>query len=200
MSDAKDAAASYAEVVEYIGLRRGADETGFQIAFGRCDSPIEQAYCLALFQVPNIRAVAREFEYRDIPLLIGMAPTITVYPQQPILRYRADFLLVGTSPICAEPIFAVIECDGAEYHSAVDQRQRDATRQDEMARSGFKVIRFTGAELFSDPELVGRRTLAAFTKHGWSPSDVPRWIGNGNLRRALAELRAAALVRAASAA
>jgi very-short-patch-repair endonuclease len=189
VSEVADAAGFYASIVEGIGSTNGKDETGFQSAFSRCESPIEQAFCLAMFQVPNVRCVPGEFSYGRLSSLFGATPTITVFPQQPILQYRADFLLVGTSPICAEPIFSIIECDGADYHSAPHQITRDERRERALRSEGFKIIRFTGRELFGDPQLVGRRTLAAFTKHGWSPPDVSRWIDNYTLRRALAQLQ-----------
>jgi hypothetical protein len=47
----------------------------------------------------------------------------------PVRAPRADFLLVGLSPTLAEPLFIVIECDGAAFHSTREQVRRDAGRQ-----------------------------------------------------------------------
>lgn len=190
--DVADTAAAYAGVAGNIGAKRGGDQTGFQIAFGRCESPIEQAYCLTMFQVPEVRAVPDTFSPRLLPTLAGAKPRIVVFAQQPVLRYRADFLLVGISPTFAEPRFVIIECDGEAYHSAREQRRRDAARQAELAGTGFTVARFTGAELFRNPERVAYRTLDLFHRHGWRASEVRRWISNRRLRDAMSELRVAA--------
>lgn len=169
------------------------DMTGFQIAFGRCESPIEQAFCLALFQLPGVLSGVGEFEY---PMLAGLlevpAPLISVFAQQPIGSYRADFLLVGTSQRSAEPAFVIVECDGLEYHSTREQLHRDEQRQKALQQSGFKVIRFAGKTLFGDPESVVAITLSQFTQHGWPPSAAQHFVSNSRLRAALSELRSKA--------
>ena len=90
MSTPADVASVYAAIVEGIGLRRGNDETGFQMAFARCESPIEQAFCLTMFQIPFVRAVVGEYYNGRSYSLVGLSPSIIVFPQQPFLQYRTD--------------------------------------------------------------------------------------------------------------
>lgn len=59
---------------------------------------------------------------------------LPMWPQYPIGRYFADF---------ADPrAKVVIECDGKAFHNA----QKDATRDNDMARSGWRVYRISGAD------------------------------------------------------
>lgn len=187
MNEVGEAAAARTQAVRRFA---SGDQTGFQIAFGQCESPIEQAYCLSLFQLPGVKAVEGGFDHSLLANLYGRAPAITVFAQQPILAYRADFLLVGTSPHYAEPLFVIAECDGEAFHSAREQRRRDDARQAALANCGFKVIRFTGSELFRQPQRVASRTLAEFAKHGWLPKLVDAMVSDRLLRTALNELSA----------
>lgn len=162
--------------------------TGFRIAMARCDSPIEQAYCLELFQVPGVHAIEADFN----GAMIGVAVPermILVFAQQPILHYRADFLLVGMSPVSAEPIFVIVECDGTDSHSTREQLRRDEFRQRALQNTGFKVIRFSGSEIHQNPQAVIVRTVGQFSKHGWKLSDCPGWVNDWEFRRVLSELR-----------
>lgn len=94
----------------------------FRIAFGRCESPIEQAFCLELFHIPGVWAIEGDFGPQLLGKLWGGSePRIFVFAQQPIAPYRADFLLLGLSPRSAEPAFVIVECDGLEWHSTREQ-------------------------------------------------------------------------------
>jgi very-short-patch-repair endonuclease len=164
--------------------------TGFRIALGRCESPIEQAYCLELFQVPNIVALPGDFD----GAILSRFPTVSsrfilVFAQQPILRYRADFLLVGGSPLSAEPIFVIVECDGEDFHSAREQRRRDEARQRALHNTGFKVIRFWGSEIHREPQRVITNTLAQFQRQGWNPDHCPKWVNDREFLSVLAQFR-----------
>lgn len=70
--------------------------------------------------------------------------------QKHIGDYRADFLLTmwgGNRPVCL-----VIECDGHDFHERTkEQAARDRSRDRQMTLSGYKVLRFTGSEIFRDP-------------------------------------------------
>jgi very-short-patch-repair endonuclease len=43
-----------------------------------------------------------------------------------------------------------VECDGIRYHGSADARARDARRDAQLARYGWRVLRFTGDEIHSD--------------------------------------------------
>jgi very-short-patch-repair endonuclease len=60
-----------------------------------------------------------------------------------IQRYRVDFLLSG---------ILVVELDGHDWHSNQFQRTKDAKRDRDLMRLGFRVIRFTGSEVKANPD------------------------------------------------
>lgn len=177
-------------IIDVIDAARPTkSSTGFRIALARCESPIEQAYCLELFQVPGIQAVDGDFTGAVIAETSWYERLILVFAQQPIMQYRADFLLVGVSRLTAEPNFVIVECDGEAYHSAREQVRRDEFRQRTLQNTGFKVIRFTGSEIHQSPQRVIVRTIAAFANHGWNPSHCPKWVNDWEFSRVLSELR-----------
>ncbi len=58
-------------------------------------------------------------------------------------HFCVDFLL---------PIALVVELDGHDWHSNQVQRTKDAQRDRELMRYGYRVIRFTGSEIVADPD------------------------------------------------
>lgn len=166
------------------GLRRQKrGGRGFRIAFDRCDSPIEQQFCIALFQLGCVRAVAGNCTYRHIQS--AEPGSILVYAQQPIKQFRTDFLLVGVEAERAEPRFLIVECDGVEYHATPDRRAYDDIRQQALVATGFRIIRHTGAAIYANPHRVIDRTIRAL---GWQPGDWS-WINNETMQQAFDELR-----------
>ena len=131
------------------------DETGFRYVRGHCESPIEVAYCLALFQAPGVRGRTLERIEQAINSR-SRAQSIYVFAQCPILHYRVNFLLVGKN--VPNPLFLVVECDGDEYHSAEADDERDR----QLKAQGFSILRFRGWEIYEYPERVIHETLARF--------------------------------------
>lgn len=76
--------------------------------------------------------------WRDI-----RAESMVVYPQYPVGRFFVDF---------GNPVWRVaIECDGARWHL---DGERDAARQMEIERLGWKVFRISGRDCLTDFEEV----------------------------------------------
>jgi hypothetical protein len=66
---------------------------------------------------------------------------IVLYPQYPILNYRADF---------ANPVKKIIlECDGKEWHNT----EKDYARDLALYKEGWKTFRITGSELHKTIEI-----------------------------------------------
>ena len=141
-----------------VALRRdprSRDETGFRYVRDRCESPIEVAYCLALFQAPGVRGRSLDRVEQVIDSR-SRARFIYVFAQCPILHYRVDFLLIGKN--VPKPLFLIIECDGADYHSA----EADAERDGQLEEQGFAILRFRGWEIYEHPTRVIAETLGRF--------------------------------------
>lgn len=71
-----------------------------------------------------------------------------VWPQFPVGKYVVDFAIVHKR--------IAIECDGAAYHDA----ERDAKRDSELNDSGWRVVRITGSDCWSDKCVEFIRGLA----------------------------------------
>ncbi len=65
--------------------------------------------------------------------------------------FRADFAIPSKR--------IAIEIDGHEYHKTKEQRTNDAQRERAMQREGWKVIRFTGSEVFKNCEKCVREVV-----------------------------------------
>ena len=71
-------------------------------------------------------------------------------------RYELDIAL--------PEIRLAIEIDGYAYHSGDEQFQRDRTRQNALIAAGWRILRFTWADINDRPDYVVaqiRRLLAA---------------------------------------
>lgn len=66
-------------------------------------------------------------------------------------RYRVDFFIQNKN--------LVIELDGHDYHKTKDQRTHDAKRQRSLEINGYRVIRFTGTEIYKDTKRCVQDTI-----------------------------------------
>lgn len=69
---------------------------------------------------------------------------IFMEPQFTVGNFRIDFAL---------PIQKIaVELDGHDYHKTKEQRTKDAARDRWLTLNGWTVIRFTGSEVYKNPE------------------------------------------------
>ena len=71
--------------------------------------------------------------------------------QTPIGQFIVDFACRAAK--------LVVEVDGSA-HDSMDARERDAQRDRWFAENGFRVLRFTNAQVLADPERVQRIIVA----------------------------------------
>ena len=72
---------------------------------------------------------------------------VAIIPQKRIGKYRADFL-VDVPGI----VKIVVEADGHDFHEKTKyQAQRDRKRDRDIQSYGYKVMRFTGSEIYANP-------------------------------------------------
>ncbi len=90
-------------------------------------------------------------------------------PQTKIGAYRADFTLTDILPPGVPKLKVVIELDGYNYHRTAAQFATDTSRNRALQRAGWKVIRFTGAEINDDVRGCVRETADLVSE--WS-----RWL------------------------
>lgn len=122
-----------------------------------CESPIEEIFLAAFYS----QSLHRDFF--DIVMLgkpIGdmskgkfQGETIYILQQAKVGRYRVDFLIIDAScPLeIADPRFMIVECDGHEFHEKTkEQVERDKKRDRYFQSKNFKVLRFSGSEIWKD--------------------------------------------------
>ncbi len=74
-----------------------------------------------------------------------------IYPQVRILDYRVDFLIVHSHGLEGFG-GTVVECDGHDFHERTkEQAARDRARDRELQQMGFRVLRYTGSEIWRNP-------------------------------------------------
>lgn len=137
---------------------------GYQHLMRVCESPIEKALGAALLFIEapmddggpltpdvcpaDLLTISVE---RWVDTWRGGAPDeIALIPQAPIGPYRVDFLLIVKTPMAGVCLY-VIECDGHDFHDRTkEQARKDRSRDRDLLRLGYKVIRFTGSEIYRD--------------------------------------------------
>ncbi|OCA85252.1 endonuclease domain-containing protein [Pseudobacillus wudalianchiensis] len=109
-----------------------------------CDSPLE--FELYLYLKTSIEHFNR----------VHSTP-FWVHTQYPITAnghtYRADMLICPAgSENDTSRIQLIVECDGHDFHEKTKaQAQRDKKRDRDLQIAGYRIIRFSGSEIFKDP-------------------------------------------------
>lgn len=141
-----------------------------------CQSPIEQLFLIDLLRYSQFYKIwIRKNEPPTPPMLgfrmAGWGPAtgnvrVLVYPQCKInldsvstlsdpRTYRVDFLIEVAEELSMtdeeEIFFLVVELDGHDFHERTkEQAQRDKERDRNLTRAGYKVMRFTGSEVYAN--------------------------------------------------
>jgi hypothetical protein len=71
--------------------------------------------------------------------------TALLVPQLKVTRFRLDIAVILQRG--DRRVYAVIECDGQQFHSHPDDVKRDKVRDRELAQAGWMVSRFPGSEI-----------------------------------------------------
>ena len=147
------------EIIDAL-VRDTLEAVGRQLIIGSerflaaCQSPIERVFAAAVY-TRNVALLYNDpvFTYTvgcplDCP---ASFPGLHIYPQTEVDGYRLDFLFVDCTneeEIC----FTVVECDGHDYHERTKQQaSHDKRRDRHFTKKGWKVVRFTGSDIWADP-------------------------------------------------
>lgn len=105
-----------------------------------CESPIEQILAIQL------NSVVRRIEMISEACLFEPQERISVNDK----TYRVDFLMCALRG--SRNIQYVIECDGHDFHEKTkEQAKKDKCRDRDLTSAGYKVLRFTGSEIYNSP-------------------------------------------------
>jgi very-short-patch-repair endonuclease len=83
---------------------------------------------------------------------------LVLHPQFPVGRFRYDFAVRTAGRV--KPLI-LVECDGKDFHSSVEQQVNDALKDAAASNAGIRLIRFTGSEINRDPDACASLALAA---------------------------------------
>lgn len=123
----------------------------FEALLDETESPIEAMLLQALFEESlfDHAAFRSNYGHKYFGHLTGQ---IEICAQYKVESFRADFALClyhrnGTATRI------LIECDGHEFHDRTkEQAQRDKSRDRALSARGWRVLRFTGSEIYRDAE------------------------------------------------
>lgn len=161
-------------------------ERGYCYPFGRpwarCESPIEVLMFAALLYAPwedepdrlcsfPVRPRATPLDHFH-PTNVFLGPNdearwqatrnfVAIEPQFPVGDFRCDFAVAGRwNSYGLHVRGCIVECDGAEWHSSTEQTERDSFRQRTIEnRLKVRVLRFSGSEIFRDPNGCAARVV-----------------------------------------
>jgi|HigsolmetaAR202D_1030399.scaffolds.fasta_scaffold04189_5 Uncharacterized protein conserved in bacteria len=175
-------------------------EQGAELAdlAGGYASPIERAMAVAMCVLCGVRYP--EFEFCPEPGLslqeaqarlasFGLKTRWgIVFPQVVVDDYRVDFLILhskglkGTGGI-------VVECDGHVFHEKTkNQAARDKARDRALQERGFKVLRFTGSEIWKDAIGCADEAIGAAFSIAQDAELARKCMQQGNVNGALRAL------------
>jgi very-short-patch-repair endonuclease len=119
-----------------------------------CESPIEKLFAASVvlqFHAASLFDVRLIFG-SDFNGERGAAPIdcTFVYPQAQIGAYRVDFLFDDFHENKRRLI--IVELDGHDWHERTKaQATRDKKRDRALVTAGYRVLRFTGSEIYASP-------------------------------------------------
>lgn len=118
----------------------------------KCETEIERNYVRAFDKVARMWG----FDLNITPR--GPNGIISIEPQVWIGRYRADLLF--TYLFHGFSYHSIVECDGHEFHEKTKaQAARDKKRDRYLQSEGYPVLRFTGSEIYRDPQARAMEVL-----------------------------------------
>jgi len=116
-----------------------------------CESPIETGLGVGLV---SMHLLNKHFRFAAMPSAsIETEWSAIIYIQPPAGDYRLDFAIHLTAQSGGRSLnqWFAIECDGHDFHEKTkEQAQRDKARDRYLTAEGFKILRFTGAEIYAD--------------------------------------------------
>lgn len=87
--------------------------------------------------------------------------------------YRVDFAFLNRNG--NDPLFVAVECDGHAFHERTkEQVARDKKRDRFFQQAGWRVLRFSGSEIYRDPFKCVDEVFSLLSKIdgiGWFPGE-----------------------------
>lgn len=144
-----------------INALAAAIEWGAAEAGKKCQSPIELGLLKALI---GVHMCDRRLRIDALPTAGGLLTDweARLFVQHPVEKYRVDFAIHVTSEAGGKRLseWIAVECDGHEFHERTrEQAARDKARDRAIVAAGFRILRFTGSEIYADPAKCARDVM-----------------------------------------
>lgn len=141
------------------------------------ESPIERYFyialaeaCLYMSSSPRGTVLPVAWATKSVEEQELVKGRIHIWAQYRALDWPADFVL-GTISATGRKCFAIIECDGHDFHERTkEQAARDRDRDRPVQEMGWRIMRFTGSELYREPIIhVIQSVLDGWATKEWLP-------------------------------
>jgi very-short-patch-repair endonuclease len=146
-------------------------ESHSELVEGKTESPIEDLFWVAM--KVQCLSVGLDFNPGIDGFSANGAPVfrhgIHVNPQAKIGDYRVDFVVCqfGVAPDDFSPV--VVELDGHAFHDKNKlQRSYEKARDRSLVKGGYRVVHFTGSDVFFDAHRVAFEVLELLGATGGS--------------------------------
>jgi very-short-patch-repair endonuclease len=139
-----------------IGLLKAIEAAAESVTMAaQTESPIETIFGaqLALALRPFCKDIGWEF-------LVGAENgdgDIVLHPQFPLAQFRYDFAVRANWKLTP---LVLVECDGKEFHSSIDQQANDKLKDEAASRAGISLLRFTGSEIHCDIDACVKHAIS----------------------------------------
>lgn len=120
-------------------------------AVNYCASPIEQLLLAEMVFMSTGYGTWPLSVYAHNEPMEAPPEGICIAPQYPVHNYKLDFA-VFCRGFTGDLLMLAIECDGHEWHKTKEQAKRDRKRDRTLQSLGWQTMRFTGSEIFADPD------------------------------------------------
>ena len=146
------------EVKEQINFNLNINYNSLKESLIECESPIEQMLSMEL---KNLHLENSVLFNSDLEI-VGFESQKEIECNKN--KYRVDFLIpvIFYKNICK---CYIVECDGYEFHQKTkEQVQNDYIRQRNIEMSGYRIIKFTGTEIFNNAPSCALQVLEYIKK------------------------------------
>ena len=164
----------YGKLGPYKGETYGSVMESYIIA-PLCESPIEIRFESRLSE--SLRQSAEIFFGFGYAILPYGEPFkfprsfLVLSPQFKLSGFRYDFAVHVSSEETPE---LLIECDGKDFHSSVEQKRNDLRKDDAASAKSIKMLRFTGSEIYQSVDWCVAQALVPLFQKWRLPSAIRR--------------------------